>query len=185
MSIDFDMGYYHIKHIENKSNVCKIILPCVVVESFHASRPRNSTYGQTVRRSIYETRRPKHSHLPIFPSTNGAPTETLHVPIPWNPAWTGPIFTIYLRLCLLSRNLYRRRNRCKRLLQSVKSPPIYRVSYPTRALSWASEVLLWPTFMTWLDSRCPSWFDSPFWNWFGSPFLTGLYFFKKFNSTHV
>ena len=33
--------------------------------SVHVPRQRNSTYVQTVIRSIYETRRPEHPHLPI------------------------------------------------------------------------------------------------------------------------
>ena len=35
----------------------------------HESRPRNIPYGQTVRRSIYKTIRPKHPYSPIRRST--------------------------------------------------------------------------------------------------------------------
>ena len=37
----------------------------VAVASVHAYIQRNNTYVMTARRNIYETRRPKHPHLPI------------------------------------------------------------------------------------------------------------------------
>ena len=41
------------------------MVECVTGASVHTPRQRNSTYVHTVRRSIYETIWPEHSHLPI------------------------------------------------------------------------------------------------------------------------
>ena len=44
----------------------KYPLPTVTVASVHAPRQKNITYIQTVRRSIYKTRRPEQPHLSIW-----------------------------------------------------------------------------------------------------------------------
>ena len=53
--------------------------------SVHVSRPINSPYIQIFRRSIYNTRRPGHPHLPIFLITTTP---------------RGPCFTYPLEVCI-------------------------------------------------------------------------------------
>ena len=54
--------------------------------SFHTPRQRNSTYVQTVRWYIYETRRPAHPHLPIRLYKECSQGPPIHGPVTCNPA---------------------------------------------------------------------------------------------------
>ena len=58
-------GFRPLKSVWNSPQWEDVAVLHVTGLSVHAPRQRNSTYIQTVRRSIYETRRPEHTHLPI------------------------------------------------------------------------------------------------------------------------
>ena len=59
------------------------IIQPVAEAPVHAYIPSNTPYVQMVRRSIYKTRPPKHSHSPILPYKN-SPGNPLYGPVTWN-----------------------------------------------------------------------------------------------------
>ena len=80
-------------YLKEKHSKIQQILKSVIGASAHELRQRNNLYGKMVRRSLYDTRRPEHSHFLILRSTNNASGDPLHGPITWNPVHRGS--TIY------------------------------------------------------------------------------------------
>ena len=119
----------------------------VTVASGNTPRQRNSTYVQTFRRSIFDTRQPEHPHLPILRYERR----------PQGPA-TCPC---YMESCPDTALLYATAmstststNPCIAAIVTItaitalicQDPARRRISYPTLALSSASAVLLVPVF---------------------------------------
>ena len=158
--------------------------------SVHASRHRNSPYGQAIRRYIYGTRLLKNPHLPIL----------RYKQPPQGPA----LWTRYMEYWPVTARTY--------ATSTSRStvPAHLPTSQFLRALCWrvkrrhiynASAIIVidisvldtvsdsnWLDllFTTWFDSPFPSWFDLQFFIWFDFRFLIRFdSTFFQFNLTHV
>ena len=160
--------------------------------SVHTPRQRNSTYVQTVRRSIYKTRQPEHLHSPIRWYE-----QLPQIPSPRPRYMKSCTNTALLYATSTSTYTFRATSTASRVSAVVTIPagtaplrqyPTHcRIRYPTLSPSLAYAVLCWQPFLTWLDSSIFDlirlncfWFDSthPFFDliwltyfstWFDSP----------------
>ena len=125
--------------------------------SFHAPIQSNSPYVQTMSQSIYETRRLKHTHSPIFKYKRHPPKTPLWA-VTWNPFQSRTSSMLRLRI----RIQYRHSNTVKITASTPlmrQDPSLCCVRYPKLAPSSASTVLCWLLFLTWFESQFPTVFS--------------------------
>ena len=137
-------------------------LGCVTGAFVHTPRQRNSTYVQTVRRSIYETRQPEHPRSPLLQ----------HKWRPWWPPFLVPLHVIlpghsltlwyrYVYICVYSPNISAVITITAITAPMRQEPAHSCIRYPTLAPSSASAVPCWQPFPNGFESLVFSiWFDS-------------------------
>ena len=131
------LTYKYIGKLFYKKTQFGCILWYVTGSSFHAPRQRNSTYAQTVRRSIYKTIPPEHPHSPICRYEQRPP---------------GTPFTDrYIESCPTLRYAYvygpaflcRHHNRREHYTAASRAlPSSHHVSYASAIISICSSVLV-------------------------------------------
>ena len=168
--------------------------------SVHVPRQRNITYGQTLIWSIYNTRWPKHPHLPIlwYKWLPHGPALWTHYMESWiGTDWTYTTSTsmsTVLEFPLTSWFPWSLRCRVKSHQVSDASAII---GIGSSALATISDLtqfhlpcLIWfdSLFPTWFDVRFLIWFDLWFLIWYDSIIFNWIWLMFKvsiFDSSHI